>query len=171
MRSSSSEVGRSFQTRTCPSRPPVAMRWYERPHDGAHEMDVIACCAITSSEMDPVSTGGEGSSERRVIGRREGDSCIIYHTSFEPFARRTEGKSNLHNTGYSTTCCEHLAPVSLLTPGDRPPTVSLTATGASLHHRLLLLLLQRVRNEQSVCGRRPGYLGWSRRRIGMWTRC
>jgi hypothetical protein len=27
--------------RTCPSRPPVAMRWYERPQDGAQETDVM----------------------------------------------------------------------------------------------------------------------------------
>lgn len=74
MRSSSTELGRSFQTRTCPSRPPVATRWYERPHDDAQEMEVIAYGAVVSSETDPESTGGEGSSERRVIGRREGDS-------------------------------------------------------------------------------------------------
>jgi hypothetical protein len=73
MRSSSRDVGRSFQTRTCPSRPPVATRWYERPHDGAQEIEVIAY-AVASSETDPESKGGEGSSERRVIGRREGES-------------------------------------------------------------------------------------------------
>jgi hypothetical protein len=126
MRSSSSEVGRSFQTRTCPSRPPVAMRWYERPHDGAHEMDVIACCAITSSEMDPVSTGGEGSSERRVIGRREGDSCIIYHTSFEPFARRTQRERITFTTPDTPLHVASTSPQyrSLHQETDHPPSAS-----------------------------------------------
>ena len=88
MRSSSSEVGRSFHTRTCPSRPHVATRWYERPHDGAHEMEVMAYGAVTSSVTDPDSTGGERSSERSVIGRREGDSCIIYDHPVSAFRER-----------------------------------------------------------------------------------
>jgi hypothetical protein len=94
MRSSSSGLGRSFHTRTCPSRPHVAMRWYERPHDGAHEMEVMAYGAVTSSDMDPGSTGGEGSSERSVIGRREGDNCIIYHAAFQPLAKESKGKNH-----------------------------------------------------------------------------
>ena len=27
--------------RTCPSRPPVAIRWYDRPHEGAQATEVI----------------------------------------------------------------------------------------------------------------------------------
>jgi len=117
MRSSSSELGRSFQTRTCPSRPHVATRWYERPHDGAHEMEVMAYGAVTSSVMDPDSTGGEGSSERSVIGRREGDNCIIYDTPVSAFREiENEWKSNLHNARYAAAGREHLTPVSLLAP-------------------------------------------------------
>ena len=40
--SKSSDPGLIFQIRTCPSRPPVATRWYERPHEGAHDTEVIA---------------------------------------------------------------------------------------------------------------------------------
>ena len=40
--SKSSDPGLIFHIRTCPSRPPVATRWYERPHEGAHDTDVIA---------------------------------------------------------------------------------------------------------------------------------
>ena len=50
-------------------------------------MVVIAYGAVTSSEMDLDSMGGEGSRERRVIGRREGDSCMIYDTPFQSFMR------------------------------------------------------------------------------------
>jgi hypothetical protein len=35
-----------FHIRTCPSRPPVATRWYERPHEGAHDTEVIAEAAV-----------------------------------------------------------------------------------------------------------------------------
>jgi len=148
MRSSSSELGRSFHTRTCPSRPHVATRWYERPHDGAQEMEDMEYGAATSSVMDPDSTGGEGSSERSVIGRREGDNCIIYDTPVSAFREKgNEWKSNLHNARHAAAGREHLTPVSLLAPRDRPPTVGLAASCASLDRRLLLLLLQRGRNE------------------------
>ena len=40
--SKSSDPGLIFHIRTCPSRPPVATRWYERPHEGAHDTEVIA---------------------------------------------------------------------------------------------------------------------------------
>ena len=35
-----------FHIRTCPSRPPVATRWYERPHEGAHDTEVIEEAAV-----------------------------------------------------------------------------------------------------------------------------
>jgi hypothetical protein len=171
MRSSSSEVGRSFHTRTCPSRPHVATRWYERPHDGAHEMEVMAYGAVTSSVTDPDSTGGERSSERSVIGRREGDSCIIYDHPVSAFREKeNEGKIDLDNARHAAAGREDLTPVSLLAPRDRPPTVGLATSCASLDGGLLLLLLQRGGNEGSVCGRGSGYLSWGRCRIGMRTR-
>lgn len=37
---SSSDGGSTRQIRTAPSRLPVAMRWYERPHDGAQDTQV-----------------------------------------------------------------------------------------------------------------------------------
>lgn len=40
--SKSSDPGLIFHIRTCPSRPPVATRWYERPHEGAHDTEVMA---------------------------------------------------------------------------------------------------------------------------------
>jgi hypothetical protein len=40
--SKSSDPGLIFHIRTCPSRQPVATRWYERPHEGAHDTEVIA---------------------------------------------------------------------------------------------------------------------------------
>jgi len=73
---------------------------------------------------------------------------MIYPTSLKLFMKRkSEGKSYLHNARYTAADCKHLAPVSLLAPGDRPPSVSLAATSASLNRRLLLLLLQCVCNE------------------------
>ena len=51
-------------------------------------MEVMAYGAVVSSDMDPDSTGGEGSSERSVIGRREGDNCIIYHAAFQPHVKK-----------------------------------------------------------------------------------
>jgi hypothetical protein len=42
MSSPSSSAGLTRQMRTRPSRPPVAMRWYDRPQDGAHATQVIA---------------------------------------------------------------------------------------------------------------------------------
>jgi hypothetical protein len=109
-------------------------------------MEVMAYGAVVSSDMDPDSTGGEGSSERSVIGRREGDNCIIYHAAFQPLVKKgIEGerwnKSYLHNTRHAAAGREHLTPVPLLTPRNRPPTVGLAASGASLYSRLLLLLL------------------------------
>ena len=158
--------------RTCPSRPPVATRWYERPHEGAHDTEVIAYGAVPSSEIDPKSTGGEGSRERRVIGRREGDSCIIYRASLsDRKKKKRKRKSNLHNARHAAAGCEHFAPISLLTPGDRPPAIGLAATSASLRQWLLLLLLQRVRNEQGIRSGRSGDLSRSGCRVGMWMRC
>lgn len=85
--------------------------------------------------------------------------------------KRNEGKGYLHNSRHATAGREHLAPVSLLAPRDRPSTVGLAISCASLHRRLLLLLLQRGRDECSVRGQGSGYLSWSRCCISMWTRC
>ena len=73
----------------------MAIRWYERPHEGAHATEVIAYGAGVESEsivVDAVAvvggTGagggvpssvcvGDGSRMSRAVGRREGDNCII----------------------------------------------------------------------------------------------
>jgi len=81
-----------------------------------------------------------------------------------------ERDNNLHNARYTAAGCKHLAPVSLLTPGDRPPTVRLAVASASLNRRRLLLLLQCARNERRICSGSSGDLSWSRCRIGVWTR-
>jgi hypothetical protein len=39
--SSKSSPGFTLQIRTCPSRLPVVIKWYDLPHDGAHETEVI----------------------------------------------------------------------------------------------------------------------------------
>ena len=35
--------GTTFHTLTVPSRCPLAIKWYDLPHAGAHESEVIAC--------------------------------------------------------------------------------------------------------------------------------
>jgi len=98
-------------------------QWYERPHDGAHEMEVMAYGAVTSSIKDPNSTGGEGSSERSVIGRREGDSCIIYDTPFQPFVKREiTGRRYLHNARHAAVACRSQAPPPSIPPCTTRPT-------------------------------------------------
>jgi hypothetical protein len=61
--------------RTWPSRLPVATRWYERPHDGAHETELTDAGRVPSASGRPdpsVPDAGEGSSMERRIVRREG---------------------------------------------------------------------------------------------------
>jgi hypothetical protein len=107
----------------------------------------MAYGATPSSEIGPESAGGEGSRERRVIGRREGDNCMIYRSTLESSVTEKKGENeNLHNARHAAAGCKHLAPILLLTPGDRPSAIGLAAASASLQWRLLLLL-QRVRNE------------------------
>ncbi len=80
--------GFTFQILTRPSRPPVAMRWYDLPHEGAHATEVIAngvgCSAsvwpgVTEGSVEGVlfCAAGDGSSTRMVAGLREGESWII----------------------------------------------------------------------------------------------
>lgn len=86
--SSLSSAGFTFQILTWPSLPPVARRWYDRPQDGAHATEVIAYGVGASPSPDGpvpelVSDGfrapeGAGSSVNNVVGRREGDTCIIW---------------------------------------------------------------------------------------------
>jgi hypothetical protein len=113
-------------------------------------MELMAYGAVTSSDMDPGSTGGEGSSERSVIGRREGDNCIIYPRRVSASRERVEKeelRNHLHNARDAAAYSKHLTPVSFLTPRNGPSTVGLAASGTSLHRGLRLLLLQRIRNE------------------------
>ena len=87
--------------RTCPSRPPVATRWYERPQEGAHDTEVMAeaaffevvaglegfgvCEPVGSADdvedNDALIPDGAGIGEelrvRRVVERRA-FNCIIY---------------------------------------------------------------------------------------------
>ena len=51
-----------FHIRTCPSRPPVATRWYERPHEGAHDTEVIveATTVLLVVGVEEVGLGGFG---------------------------------------------------------------------------------------------------------------
>lgn len=53
---------------TCPSREPVAIRWYDLPHEGAHETDVMAY--VTGGSVSPLESddglGAKGSSVNRV---------------------------------------------------------------------------------------------------------
>ena len=137
MRSSSSEIGRSFHTRTCPSRPHVATRWYERPHDGAHDMEVIAYGAVVFGHGSRLDRW-RGIKQKSMIGRRKRDNCIIYDTPVSAFREmRNEWKSDLHNATHAAADREHLTPVSLLAPRERPPTVGLTASCASLDVRVV----------------------------------
>jgi len=69
------------------------MRWYERPHDGAHATDVMAnaggaavasasaaCVVLLSGAAAAGACGaGAGAASRvsRTVGRRDGESCII----------------------------------------------------------------------------------------------
>ena len=82
--SSRSSAGFTLQILTCPSLPPVARRWYDRPQDGAHATEVIAYGVGASPSPDGpvpalVSDGlGVGSSVNNVVGRREGETCIIW---------------------------------------------------------------------------------------------
>jgi len=108
-------------------------------------MEVMAYGAVISSIKDPDSTSGEGSSERSMIGRREGDSCIIYDTPFQPFVKREiMGRHYLHNTRHTAAACN------------------------PLNRRLLLLPQQRGRDKRSVCSQGSRYLSWGRCCIGMW---
>lgn len=91
--SASSSTGFTFQILTCPSRLPVAMRWYERPHDGAHATEVTAYTPTVDSVSPPAaalgaaaaagtrscedSSVGAGSRTRMAVGRREEDSEMI----------------------------------------------------------------------------------------------
>ena len=87
------------------------------------------------------------------------------------FVTKKKGENeNLHNARHAAAGCKHLAPVLLLTPGDRPAAIGLAAASTSLQWRLLLLLLQRVRNERCVRGRSSGNLSGGGCRIGMGTR-
>ncbi|KAJ6559050.1 hypothetical protein DFH09DRAFT_1161701 [Mycena vulgaris] len=56
-----------------PSRPPVAMRCYDRPHDGAHERELItdAQGSLASGSTNASSAAGDGSGVRMVVGRYE----------------------------------------------------------------------------------------------------
>jgi len=61
-----------------------------------------------------------------VIGRRKGDNCIIYDTPVSAFREMRNGwKSDLHNATHAAADREHLTPVSLLAPWERPPGASL----------------------------------------------
>lgn len=98
-RSSLGVGGLTRQIRTCPSRAPVATRWYERPHDGAHAMDVTAHVfapvhpspapappdpfvaaagdLMDGSEAEGAEDAGAGLRLRSEDGRREGVTWMI----------------------------------------------------------------------------------------------
>ena len=100
--SKSSDPGLIFHIRTCPSRPPVATRWYERPHEGAHDTEVTAEAPLVlmmleldgvelegfavggsvddgglKDELIPDEVGGDGLRVRSVDERRA-FNCIIW---------------------------------------------------------------------------------------------
>lgn len=84
---SASSAGLTRQILTWPSRLPVAIRWYDRPHEGAHATEVTAYGAGASfskagAPAKPLPSAedlpdGEGSSVSSVIGRRDGEIWMI----------------------------------------------------------------------------------------------
>ena len=96
-RSSLGVGGFTRHIRTWPSREPVATRWYDRPHDGAHATDVIANAlggspSVPDADVDvavvvvvvlvtseAAVVRGEGLRLSTVVGRWEGDIWMIFN--------------------------------------------------------------------------------------------
>ena len=102
------------------------MRWYDRPHDGAHATDVTAnvlgasgsppAAAVAPSALD--EDAGVGFRDRSVDGRREGETWMICtRRALGMWATREKaGRAHLDDAVDPTSCGDDLAPIFVLTP-------------------------------------------------------
>jgi hypothetical protein len=133
------------------------MRWYERPHDGAHDTEVIAEVTLASGSVGaPSADAGDGSSVRIVVGRWDGNSWIIWRQGQRRARESRTEKTYLNRAGGAAPSGDDLTPVSVLTPRDAPPAVCLAVPEPGAGRRggvaLLEILLEGLGDE----GRRGG---------------